>query len=82
MAYVIVSVNLHCPFCGRNSVEHLVAQTEKFDAEQVAGILSRQSFECQFCTRTLPDGSFARPHAEMATPSQLEQIGFESSRLN
>jgi hypothetical protein len=28
MADIIVSVNLRCPFCGQNNVEHRVAETE------------------------------------------------------
>lgn len=82
MAYVIISINLRCPFCGQSSVEHMVAETEGFNTERVARILSRQSFDCQFCLRTLPDGTFASAHAELATPSQLEHLGFASSRPN
>ena len=82
MGYVIISVNLRCPFCGQTNVEHMVAETERFDTDEVARVLSRQSFDCQFCLRTLPDGTFAIAHAELATPSQLEQLGFASSRAN
>lgn len=82
MAYVIVSVTLDCPFCNQTSIEHLVAETERFDAEQVASVLSQHSFDCQVCLRTLPDGAFAIAHAELATPSRLEQMGFPASRLN
>jgi len=81
MAYVIVSVSLRCPFCGQTSVERLVAETERFDHEQVAGILRRQSYECQLCQRTLPDGTFASAHAELATPLQLEQMGFAATPM-
>jgi len=81
MAYVIVSVSLRCPFCGQTSLERLVAETERFDHEQVAGILRRQSYECQLCQRTLPDGTFASAHAELATSSQLKELGFPSAPM-
>ncbi|HXJ95171.1 MAG TPA: hypothetical protein VMT20_20205 [Terriglobia bacterium] len=61
---------------------HMVAETERSDNEQVARVLSRQSYDCQFCLRTLPDGTFASARAKLATPSQLEQLGFSSSRIN
>jgi hypothetical protein len=60
----------------------MVAETERFDTEQVARVLSRQSFDCQSCLRKLPDGTVAIAHAELATPSQLEQIGFPSTHVN
>jgi transposase-like protein len=82
MAYIVLSVSVPCPFCGQTSVEHLVAEAERFDPEQVARVLSRQSFDCQSCLRKLPDGTVAIAHAELATPSQLEQLGFPSSRIN
>jgi transposase-like protein len=82
MAYVIVSISIRCPFCGQTSVEHMVAETERFDTEQVARVLSRQLFDCQSCLRKLPDGTVAIAHAELATPSGLEQLGFPSSRGN
>jgi hypothetical protein len=82
MAYIVLSVSLPCPFCGQTSVEHLVTETERFDQEQIAGILSRQLFDCQFCLRTLPNGTLANAHAELATPSQLEQMGFTLTHVN
>ena len=39
MAYVIVSVSFHRPFC---SVEEVIAETERFDWKEMARILSRQ----------------------------------------
>ena len=82
MAFVIVSVRVRCPLCDRTSVEHLVAETERFDSDQMAKILARQPFECQFCLRTLPDGTRADAHAELATPHRLKELGFPSSRPN
>ena len=82
MAYVIVSVSLSCPFCNRTSVEQIVALTERFDAEEMAGVLSRQSFDCQLCSWTLPNGTAASAHAELATPTRLKQLGFPSTRAN
>jgi hypothetical protein len=79
---VIVSVSLRCSFCNQTSVEHMVAETERFDPEQMARILSRQSFDCQFCRRTLPNGTLANARAERATPSRLEHLGFPSSRTH
>ena len=78
MAYVMVSVEVRCPFCQRTSDEHFVALTERFDAEEMARILSRQPFDCQLCLWMLPNGTFASAHAELATPSQLERLGFPS----
>ena len=66
MAYVILSINIRCPFCGQTRVENMVAETERFDAEQVARVLSQQSFDCRSCSRTLPDGTVAIAHAELA----------------
>jgi len=82
MAYVIVTVSLHCPFCNRTSVEHLIAETERFDREEMARILSRQPFECKLCLRTFADGTPARAHAELATPDRLRELGFPSSTIN
>jgi hypothetical protein len=82
MAYIVLSVSVPCPFCGQTSVEHLVAETEAFEREQMARILSRLPFDCQFCLRTLPKGTLANAHAELATPSQLEKLGFQSPRSN
>ena len=82
MAYIIVSVSLPCPFCKRTSVEELIAETEKFDLEEVARILSRQPFECRSCLRTLPNGTCANAHAELATPDRLNGLGFPFSRTN
>lgn len=82
MAYVIISVSIHCPFCHRTSVEELIAETERFDREQVARTLSRQSYDCQFCSRTVPDGTRANAHAEIATADRLKLLGFPASRTN
>jgi len=82
MAYIIVSVSFRCPFCNRGSVEQLIAETESFDQEEMARALSRQPFDCQFCLRTLPDGTPANAHAELATPDRLEELGFPSIRPN
>jgi len=82
MASVIVSVRVRCPFCDRMSVEHLVAETERLDSKQMARVLARQPFECQFCLRTLPDGTRADAHAEVATPDRLKELGFPSPRPN
>ena len=82
MAYVIVSVSFHCPFCNRASVEEVIAETERFDWREMARTLSRQPFDCQFCLRTVPDGTPASAHAELATPHQLKKLGFPSSRAN
>jgi len=82
MAYVIVTVTFQCPFCNRASVEQLIAETERFDREQMATTLSRQRFDCQFCLRKLPDGTRAAAHAELATPDRLKDLGFPLSRLN
>jgi len=80
MVYVIVSVSFHCPFCDRASVEQLIAETERFDREEMARTLSHQHFDCQFCLLTLPDGTPANAHAELATPDGLRRLGFRSSR--
>jgi hypothetical protein len=48
----------------------------------MAKTLSRQPFDCQFCLRTVPDGTVASAHAELATPSQLKELGFPSTRPN
>jgi hypothetical protein len=82
MAYIIVSVSFHCPSCDRTSVEHMVAETEKFDREQMARVLSQQPYECQFCLRTLPDGTRGNAHAEVATPNRLKKLGFPAPRIN
>jgi len=76
MAYIIVSVSFRCPFCNRASVEEMIAETERFDREQMARTLSRQPFDCQFCRRTLPDGTPANAHAELATTDRLKKLGF------
>jgi transposase-like protein len=82
MAYAIISVSIHCPFCNRTSVEKLIVQTERFDREQMARTLSRQPYDCQFCSRTLPDGTRANAHAELATADRLKQLGFPTLRAN
>jgi len=82
MAYLIVSVSFRCPFCNRASVEHVIAETERFDREEMARTLSRQRFDCQSCLRTLPDGTHANAHAEFATPNQLKTLGFSPFRIN
>jgi hypothetical protein len=82
MAYIIVSVSFRCPFCNRASVEPVVAETERFDREEMARTLSRQHFDCQSCLRPLPDGTHANAHAELATPNQLKKLGFCGSRIN
>ena len=82
MAYIIVSVSFHCPFCNLASVEQVIAETERFDREEMARTLSRQRFECQFCLRALPDGTSANAHAELATPNQLKKLGFSATRIN
>jgi transposase-like protein len=82
MAYVIVTVSFQCPFCNRTSVEHIIAETERFDREEMARVLSRQPFECQLCMRTFADGTPANAHAELATPDRLKELGFLSSRIN
>jgi hypothetical protein len=48
MAYIIVSVSFHCPFCNQASVEQVIVETARFDREEMARILSRQLFDCQF----------------------------------
>ena len=82
MAYLIVSVSFRCPFCNRASVEHVIAETERFDREEMARTLSRQRFDCQSCLRPLPDGTHVSAHAELATPNQLRKLGFCASRIN
>ena len=82
MTYVIVSVSFHCPFCNRASVEQVIAETERFDWKEMARTLSRQPFDCQFCLRTVPDGTPANAHAELATPDRLKELGFPSSHRN
>jgi hypothetical protein len=82
MTHVILSVTLRCPYCERTSVEQIIAVTERFDVKEMAKTLSRQPFDCQFCLRTVPDGTVASAHAELATPSQLKQLGFPSTRPN
>lgn len=82
MAYIIVSVSIECPLCTRTSVEEVIAETERFDRQQMANILSRQPFACQFCLRTVPDGTHAKAHAELATPGRLRQLGFATHRTN
>jgi hypothetical protein len=76
MAYVIVSVSFHCPFCNRVSVEDVIAETDRFDWKEMARTLSRQPFGCRFCLRTMPDGTRANAHAEVATSDRLKQLGF------
>ncbi len=82
MAYVIVTVTFRCPGCDQSNVEQLIAETERFDSEEMARILSRQRFCCQLCSRALPDGTPANAHAELATPDRLEHLGFPFSRPN
>ncbi len=79
MAYVIVTVSFQCPFCKRTSIEQMIAETERFDREEMARTLSQQPFECQSCVQTLADGTPAYAHAELATPDRLKELGFPSS---
>jgi hypothetical protein len=80
MAYIVVTVSFLCPFCQSIGAEHIVAETDGFDAQEMSRILSRQPFECQVCLQTLPDGTFAKAHAELATPSRLKELHFTASR--
>src|SRR5215472_12477661 len=82
MAYIIVTVSFQCPSCHRTSGEQLIAEAPRFDREQMARTLSQQPFDCQFCLRTLPNGTPAMAHAELATPDQLLELGLPSSRAN
>jgi transposase-like protein len=82
MAYVIISARIQCPFCNQTSVEQLVAQTERFDREQMARALSRQPYDCQFCSQTLPDDTHVNARAELATADRLKQLGFPAPRTN
>jgi hypothetical protein len=79
MAYIVVTVSFQCPFCQTKGAEHIVVETERFDAQELSRILSRQAFECQVCLHTLPDGTFAKAHAELATPSRLKELHFTAS---
>ena len=80
MAYVVVTVSFSCPFCSRISVEHLIAETGRFDRDEVATTLSQQFYECQLCSRPMPDGTSANAHAELATLDRLKELGFPSPR--
>jgi hypothetical protein len=82
MAYVIVTVSFDCPFCKQTGAEQIVAEADRFDQQDMSGILGRQTFECPFCLETLPDGTFARAHAEVATPSRLKGLHFPASLPN
>jgi len=82
VAYILLSVSLPCPFCNKTSVERLIAETGRFDQDELAGTLSQQVFECSYCLRTLPRGTQANAHAELATASQLTELGFDISRPN
>lgn len=35
MPYIVLTVSIRCPFCSRTSVEQLIAETERFDKEQM-----------------------------------------------
>jgi hypothetical protein len=76
MAYIILTIKTECPFCSRVSVEELVAETDEFDKEQMALYLSRQAFDCQLCSQSLPAGTRVNVHAELATPEKLTQMRF------
>jgi hypothetical protein len=82
MAYVILTVSFRCPDCNRGNIEQLIVETPRFDRSEMARSLSRQRFCCQRCSRELPDGTFAKAHAEFATPERLEELGFPLSRAN
>ena len=82
MQYVIVTVTFRCPACERSSVEQLVVESEEFDRDQVARILSGQRFHCQSCSAALPNGTHGNAHAELATPDRLEHLGFPFSPPN
>jgi len=80
MAYIVVTISFQFPFCQLTGSEHIVAETERFDAQKMSGILSRQLFECHVCLHTLPDATFAKAHAELATPSRLKELHFTASQ--
>jgi hypothetical protein len=82
MEYVIVTITFRCPACDKSSVEQLVAETERFDRDQMARTLSRQQYYCQLCSKPLPKGTHGDAHAELATPSRLHAMGFPISRPN
>jgi hypothetical protein len=81
MAYIILTTRIECPFCSRMSFEKLIAETDQFDKEQMALYLSRQAFDCQLCSQSLPAGTWVNAHAELATPEKLRQMNFLSTLI-
>jgi hypothetical protein len=76
MPYIVLTVSIRCPFCSRTSVEQLIAETERFDKEQMATYLSQQFFDCQMCSQRLPRGTWVDAHAELAIPEMLRDLRF------
>ncbi len=82
MAYIILTITIKCPFCSRESVEKLIAETDEFDKQEMARYLSQQTFDCQLCSEILPAGTSVNAHAELATPEKLREMHFPPSPIN
>lgn len=78
MAYIVLTVSIQCPSCSQTSAEQLIAETERFDKEEMATYLRQQFFDCQMCSQRLPRGPWVNVHAELATPEMLRDLSFPS----
>ena len=65
-----------CPICGRSSVERILCQARRPDADRVAMALSRESFDCQHCGATLTGRQKVGIRVLPADLGRLRALGF------
>lgn len=78
--YFGCTVSFDCPICGRASTEKILCQARSAEAERVAAVLSRESFDCQHCGATLIRRRKLSIRVMPADLERLRALGFAVPR--
>lgn len=70
------TVSFDCPICGRHSVERILCEARRPEAEPVAKALSRDNFDCQYCGALLTERKKLSIQVMSVELERLRELGF------